>query len=309
MKKLLLLFTITISYLTGFSQIQTQANVALFSLNPSYYNPAFAGLSESNLNLTIISRKDWVRLDNLSINNNNPWSSLATIDKRFDEKKLGVSANLSNVRVDDYNIADVQLNGAYHLPLGGEKKLSFGIKVGFANFTGLKPFLQDPTDVTFDPYKLGKADNRIFTFIPKFGFGMVYKTENFFAGVSLPDLYTYDKQSVLYPQRGGFNSFTNRNITANVGYKLSLNEDYFLQPIALVRVIPGNNIKTDLSLNIGKNEAYWGGVIYSHETSMAAMAGFVLNGRMKLNYAFNYYTAISATSHEIGLYWDLEDAF
>ena len=297
MKKLLLSIPLfLIGFSDGYSQVQ--ANNAMFNLNPTYYNPAFSGLDESELNAVLISRADWVSFKNVS-NTSNPWNALISLDKRIDSKKLGVGVNLANNKAGRMNALDIAGNIAYHLELNGQNKLSFATKIGMNYIYLGDNNLRDPIDEMFANSISGNY------IIPKVGFGLVYKNENFFAGVASPDLISADSKKIL--ESNGM--FSRYNFNLNAGYKLHINEDYYLQPSILSTLNPANITKTDINMVIGKNESFWGGVSFSPSNSYSAMGGVTLSGRFKLSYAFTLYSTLVAnpTSHELCLNWDLED--
>lgn len=296
MKKLLLIITLLFGIYASYAQIQ--ANNAMFNLNPTYYNPAFTGFQESGLNAALISRADWVSFKNVS-NTSNPWNALISLDKRFDTKKIGVGVNLANNKFGRINILDIAGNLAYQLHINERNKISFATKIGF-NYLYLGDLnLRDASDEIFINSVSGNY------IIPKIGFGIAYKNENFHAGIASPDLIVQDSKKIL--EANGMLSNTHFNI--NAAYKLNINHDYYLQPSFLSVMNSSNLSKTDINMAIGKNESFWGGVNYAHKNSYSVMGGATLNGRLKLSYAFTLYSTLVAnpTSHELCLNWDLED--
>lgn len=280
------------------SKAQIQTNNAMFNLNPSYYNPAFAGFSESGFNAVISSRADWVSFNNVS-NTSNPWNALVSIDKRIDSKKIGFGSNLANINLGRMNLLDLSGNVAYHLHINESNQISFATKIGFNYLYLGDQNLRDDAD---DIFANSVSGNYL---IPKIGLGIAYKNENFFAGFASPDLIVSDSKHLLAAN----GLMSNNHFNLNAGYKLKLNEDFYLQPSFLSIINPNAISKTDINMVIGKKESYWGGFGYSQHNSYSVMGGITLNGRLNLSYAFTLYNTLVAnpTSHELCLNWDLED--
>jgi type IX secretion system PorP/SprF family membrane protein len=298
MKKIIVIGILLVHCAIATVYAQIQSNEALFNLNPTYYNPAFTGMQESGWNAVVLSRADWVSYKNVS-NTSNPWNAGLALDKRFDTKKIGVGVNVTNTKLGRMNAFDLVGNVAYHLHLNERHKLSFGAKVGF-NYVNLGDLnLKDQTDVYFTNAIAGNY------FIPKIGVGLLYKSENFYAGIASPDVLAQDSKNIL-ASNGLFSKF---NINLNAGYKLNVNHDFYVQPSFLTVINPANITKTDINMVFGKNESFWGGIGFSPSNSYSAMGGIFINGRFKLSYAFTLYNTLVAnpTSHELCLNWDLED--
>lgn len=296
-KLILILSICLITYQSGFGQIQ--ANNSLFNQNPTYYNPAFSGMQESGFNFVLNSRANWVAANSITTTNN-PWNAMLSLDKRFENKNMGASINLTNVNFGRTNTVDICGNYAYHINLGRDSRLSMGAKIGVNYLNIGSILLEDNSDIKFSD-----VGNYI---IPKFGLGLLYKSENFWIGTASPDIFTYNYKNVLAASNSTFKRLV---INVNAGYKLMLNSDFYFQPSLLSISSPVYDDKIDLNLAFGKNEAYWAAIAYSPQHSISAMGGISINGRYNLAYAFSYNTSFTntggSTSHEISLNWDLED--
>ncbi len=272
---------------------QIQSNEALFNLNPTYYNPAFTGMQESGSNAVMLSRADWG-----FSSYRNPWNAGLAIDKRFDSKKIAIGFNATNIKLGRMNAFDLVCNGAYHLHLSQRHILSFGAKVGFNYITLGDLNLKDQTDVYFSS---AIAGNYI---IPKLGFGLLYKSEGFYAGIASPDVFSKDSKNIL-ASNGMFSRF---NVNLNAGYKLNVNHDFYVQPSLLTVVNPAYITKTDINMVLGINDSFWGGIGFCPDNSYSIMGGIYM-GRFRFSYAFTLYNYLVAnpTSHELCINWDLED--
>ena len=296
-KYLSIAFVLCLCSISGFAQ--NQVNQAMFNQNLTYYNPAYSGFHESNFTAAIISRADWVNFRNVA-NTSNPWNAGIALDKRFDEKKIGVGVNITSNNIGRVKSLDMVGNFAYHLSLSEQHKFSFATKFG-VNYVNLDIYeLRNQEDVTFSNAQAGNY------FLPKIGFGVAYKSEHAFAGIAVPDLIVKDSKNILVSN----GLFSNINVNLNAGYKFELNDDYYLQPSLLTSYNANIDTKCDLNFIAGKNEAYWGGVSYAINKSYAAMAGVMVSGRLSFSYAFTFHSemVVNPTSHEICLHWDLEDA-
>lgn len=314
MKKIYTLAIILASSIFS-AKAQMLADFAQFNTNLTYYNPAYAGLDESALNASLLTRYDWFGITG------SPFTNSCTIDKRIDSKKLGLSANFINYNYGNYKLFDLYGNAAYHLDLGGEKKLSFGIKGGFSNTYVYQANILNKEDAIFN-----KTDDFVSAIIPKLGLGFAFKAENFHLSAALPDAIGYDNNGyLLKKEKGNRSFFDQKNVIFNGYYKLAINEDYHFIPSLLLRISPSSLPKTDISLSVGKTEAFWAGLVVSPNNSIrkdgvsypflnngGLTGGMYINGRLKLGGAFLYNFNIESvykTSAEISLTYDLEDVF
>ena len=265
---------------------QFQGNFVQFFNNETYLNPAFAGTQVSALNLSAITRADYVGI--VQGNMIGASKALITIDKRFDNKNFGLAANLNTIKFGNYNNYDLALNYSYHLNLGKDRKLCMGLKAGGIYKTLTDNLsIKDQVDDVFDPTMVAGS-----TFEGVIGAGFAYESEKAYLGVASPQV------------------IGDLKLTASGGYKFPVNEDLYIEPNFLIRHVKGYTPKIDINTILAKNESFWVGANYSYNNSFAVMAGIYYKGRLKIGYAFDYNTnLLSGTiSHEIMLQWDLEDA-
>jgi len=120
-----LIFLLLIWLFAGNQQARAQLN----PMGTQYYqnqylgNPAVAGL-EAGLNLNLGYREQWSSVPGA------PVAQTLTADYGFTEK-LGGGLNIYNDKAGLYSRTRLLAGFAYHLPLGEESHLSFGLSLGF----------------------------------------------------------------------------------------------------------------------------------------------------------------------------------
>ena len=290
MKTKLLIAIIYIGIQTQLSA-QFQGNFVQFFNNETYLNPAFAGTQTSGLNISSIARTDYSGIYNGDFLGAS--KALITIDKRFDKKNFGLAANMNVIKFGEYQNYDLALNYSYHLNLGKERKICMGLKAGGVyQYSNIKQFeVKDDQDNVFSDFNstTNTLTSSIFNTI--IGAGFAYESEKLYLGIASPNL------------------IGSIRLTGSGGYKFFLNQDLYIEPNFLFRYVTGFTPKVDINTIIAKNESYWAGVNYSHNNSVAIMAGIYVNGRIKIGYAYDFNINLiqGRDSHELMLQWDLED--
>ncbi|HEX8549557.1 MAG TPA: PorP/SprF family type IX secretion system membrane protein, partial [Cytophagaceae bacterium] len=184
--------------------------IGQYMFNKLFYNPAFAGTNES-MNATVFYRHQWAGFSGA------PKTFLFNIDAPIQNQKAGIGLNLMNDSRGVTNQTDMYLNYAYRIPVANETTLSMGIKGGASYFrSGLTNLNPEKDEQIFD-------ENITSALLPKVGFGLYLYNPTFYAGISTPDLVTYDPNKIFASSNG--KTFSNRkNYLLTAGYNLYVNE-------------------------------------------------------------------------------------
>jgi type IX secretion system PorP/SprF family membrane protein len=274
LKKLLILL---ILYCSG---IYAQHN----SLYSQYYfsgiliNPAYAG-SQNALNFTSIYRNQWTGIEgspkNLSIGIHSPLKS-----------------NKINAGLIFYGLSSVtNVMGiyAYRLPLAGGS-FSLGLQGGIQ--TSKNNWAQIETTDGNDPVFTSPASKEISGIA---GFGMYYKTEKFFLGLSSPTLYNSRKSfDVSYSP-----------VLLSAGVLIKVSNTVVFKPSTLIKYIKGSPIGTDISSVFYFKDIIGLGLGYRTKDAVYAFVDIKLNEQFSAGYCYDYTTSrlkkYSNGSHEFML--------
>jgi type IX secretion system PorP/SprF family membrane protein len=276
--------------------------------NALIYNPAAAGVLETEFNVGLISKLP----TSFSSTTNRPLTNALWSDYRLGKKNMALGLNLN---YDTYGSfansnkkqTEVALNYAYHIPMGVGKKISLGLRGGISSLQYNADQLQawdanDPTlvDATGN-YMLGKI-----------GFGVYYQSRTLSLGASAPDLFVSDKNNILSNNDSTFLK-KRRNYMLNTAYVFKMGDRYQLIPSAILYYYPGTKAVVIGSLNLHFTDYFWVGGAYSSNQMVAFNAGTHLSARVRLGYAYQtYFTSTSDArfnSHEINLLISFDDLF
>lgn len=311
MKKTAYLFYL-MSFLSFNLFAQEIPNISQFMHNKMVYNPAAAGMNESQFNTNFISRFQWSGIEGAPSNN------LFWADYRIAKYKMGMAVNVNSEVYGANRNTDFYANYAYHLKLNRQFKLSLGMRFGASQLQLSTSNLRrwDEIDAV--------ADQASYNFmVPKIGFGAMLTARDFYASISLPDLLVYDQNYVIDDR--GVNYFKRkRNYALLTGYRSRVSDLLALSPNIKISHFPTTpNIRFDYNLNFEITDYFWAGATYSHligtksgdftSNSLTLMAGTYISSRVRFGYAYELYTGnalgIRLQTHEINLMLTLDGLF
>jgi type IX secretion system PorP/SprF family membrane protein len=282
MKKLFLLFFLVPAGFNAFSQ--QDPVYSQYLVNPFVINPAYAGFSRDFTGMASY-RRQWVGFDGA------PTTFNATGHIALAENKMGVGIFILSDQIGSNNNTEVQAAYAYHLPLENNKRLSFGLQGGIVNY---RSNYDDLTIDRSDP----KFQNAINEIVPTFGAGVIYSTDNFYGGFSVPKLMnsttSLDGMEVaLY----------NRQAYAFAAYLFTLSPRVKLKPFALLRYTGGPPLNADVGVSLMADDSYMLGLFTRSLNTYGVMARINLGDTMRIGYVFelptNQSVGSSFVSHEV----------
>ncbi len=202
------------------------------------YNPAYAG-STGGARITAMARNQWLGLDGA------PQAQLITFNMAaLDSKKLGVGASVIRQSIGATERFTLEGDYAYRFPLGNGY-LGFGLSASVrmirVNFDELRATQPKETDSAIP---VGFQSR----FVPNFGFGAFYNTENFYFGFSAPRLLT---NSIDLSDEGGTLSKEVQHFYGMTGFVIQLKgEDIKMQPHILLKYVQGAPFDADMNVSV-----------------------------------------------------------
>ncbi len=279
---------------------QEPPRVANYMQNQLVFNPASAGMHETQLNASLISRLQWTDFDGA------PVSHLMWMDCRFPKNKTALGLNIQHDRYGIYRNTDVLLNYAYSFNLSPKTKLSMGLRAG----AGMLRYDASVLKNVWDSDDLYHPENStaLQATLPKAGFGLQLNSGNLYAGLSAPDLIVVDQNDVLGNKDRSFFQ-KRRNYLAMGGYKLKLNNSYALFPNAMIAYYTFSGWRADISLIGEITDYFWAGATYSTSHTYSLMAGTHISSRIRFSYAYQFRIGkdlpILMNTHEVNLLLNL----
>ncbi|HOR41441.1 MAG TPA: type IX secretion system membrane protein PorP/SprF [Paludibacteraceae bacterium] len=294
MKKILFIFFACIAgYVVAFAQQAPMYSQYMF--NMLNVNPAYAG-NRAVQNVTLLHRHQWVGFEG------NPRTSSLSWDMRAEDSNNGFGAQIYNDQLGVENTTGLQGFYSYKIPL---KNASFalGLSAGLLNFSAAY------TEVTtIDPNDPAFAENAN-TFLPTVGVGLLYASEKWYLGLSVPALLrTKDFLAEAEALVNKFGATNHYFITG--GYVVEVNPNLALKPSLLFKAVSGAPLQTDININAWWNQKWGAGASFRTGDAVVAMLEYQITNTIRLGYAFDYsisqLNAFNQGTHEIMLRYEFD---
>lgn len=296
MKKILLLVFFFLSLLKATAQ--QDPHFTQYMNNMSVINPAYATATPAILNLGSLYRYQWAGIEGapktLTLFAHTP------INQKIEGGFSLVSDNIGDGAKKETNFfADF----AYILQMNEKQKLSFGLKAGFSSIsTNFNGFQLNSGDISTD-----KAfSENINETVPNIGVGGYYFSDNYYVGLSIPNLLSAEHI------KSSATSFGPQEIHTYLtgGYVFDINEFFKLKPAAMAIFVKGAPVSVDLTANVLYNEKFELGAAYRFGDSASLLMNVNVTPSLRIGYSYDYVTSnlsqFSSGSHEIVLLYNLD---
>ena len=298
MKKILFLISFFF-YIIDISA-QQDPEYTHYMYNMSVVNPAYATGTSAMLNTGALYRTQWVGAvgspKTFTFFGHTALSDKIEVGLSLISDDIGDGAKKENNFYADF---------AYILELGGNNKLSFGMKAGFTSLqTNFNGFRFESGDITTD---LAFSQN-VNTTIPNIGAGAYYFTDKYYVGLSVPNLIN----SKHIEEKEGISSYGSEEIHAflTAGYVFQINDSFKLKPAFMSKFVPGSPISLDVSANVLYNNKFELGIAYRLDDAFSALMNINVTPNFRVGYAYDYTTSnlgqFNSGTHEIILLFDLD---
>lgn len=270
MKKLLILLLIC---LPGLTIAQQDALFSHYMFNGMYINPAYAG-SKEFISSTLIARKQWSGFEGA------PSTQIASIHAPLSNKKIGLGAVISNDKIGITNQTEFYGNYAYHIPVNNGK-LALGLSAGFTYFKS--KFSELTVWDTDDPvYETNSLSN----ILPNFGAGVYYYSRTFYAGLSAPQLISYDPEQPLSIEVEKVHKLS-RHYYLTSGMILTTGGELKFRPSFMVKYAANAPIQYDINMNILISDIIWVGASYRSGDAIVGLFEYQVNKKLRIGYSYD----------------------
>jgi type IX secretion system PorP/SprF family membrane protein len=270
-----------------------------YMYNMSVINPAYATDNADVLNIGGLYRAQWVGA--VGGPRTGTFFAHKPISKRVE---LGIS--VVNDQIGDVvNENNVYVDFAYVLPVSENTKLSFGAKAGATFFdTNFNGF--EYTDPQLDP----AFANNISKVFPNIGAGLYLFGENYYAGVSVPNLlmtkHLERQDGIVVDGVEAMHYF----ITCGYVFTFNGNDNFKLKPAFMAKAVSGAPLSVDVTANMLFNNKFEFGVGYRHGDSVSGLTSFYLTPTLRIGYSYDYTLTnlrnFNSGSHEVFLLFDID---
>ncbi len=303
-KFLILLGAVLLSSIAGIAQQDAQYTQYMF--NTMSVNPAYAG-SRGQLSIAALYRSQWVGL------NGAPKTQTLNIQSPIRYSKLGYGISIVNDEIGDGVVQETYFDAivSYTVDVSAEGKLSFGLKVG-GNLLNLD--FNQLRNFDAEPVNSNNIENK---FSPNFGVGVYYHSNEFYAGLSAPNLLQTEHFDNSQREAGSvqFLSKERINFYFITGYVFDLNGNLKFKPALLTKVVGGAPLQVDMSANFMLNDKFTIGAAYRWDAAVSALVGFQVSDQFMIGLAYDRETtALGGTqfndgSFEVFLRFELVKSF
>lgn len=298
MKRILLFVTFFLLAKNAMAQQDPEYTHYMYNMN--VVNPAYATGTESVLNLGTLYRTQWVGA--VGAPKTLTFFGHMPLNKKIELGLSMISDDIGDGAKKENNFyADI----AYVIELKNRHRLSFGIKAGFTslqtNFNGFRFESGDPsTDLAF-------AEN-INLFKPNIGAGIFYFTDDYYVGLSAPNLLS----SKHIEERNGINAYGSEDIHSflTAGYVFKISPDFKLKPAFMTKIVVGSPLTFDVSANVLYRDKFELGASYRFDDSVSGLMSVSVTDNLKIGYAYDYTLSnlgqFNSGTHEIFLLFNID---
>lgn len=257
-------------------------------------NPAYAGVRNA-LSVSLLARQQWMGIKDA------PSTYSISAHSPLNKKMASIGASIGHYKAGPYQNNQISAIYAYLLRLNNKLLLSMGMNASAHHFNlGLSSLKLIDVD---DPGFMNDVENVI---KPNFGIGAFLYGEQFYVGLSVPQILTYDLSEET---NGRLVQQITRSYYFSSGYAFNVDKDVFLKPSFMMRYRPDQSSTTDINLQLLWKSKFWIGASYRLNQSMAGLFNLQLGKSMSVAYAyefpFNKETTIGKGSHEMILTFDI----
>ena len=248
---------------------QQEPMYSQYMFNMTQINPAYAGNRTTN-NITSLYRKQWINVEGA------PTTASLSWDKRREGSNVGYGLQIYNDQLGIESTSGIQGFYSFHIPFR-KSSLSLGLSGGVLNYRAefTKVNTSDGNDPLFQENVNG--------WLPTAGFGALYATKYWYAGLSLPSILntkiTVDGIQVLSG---------NHHLFLTSGYIFEVSEIFKLKPSVLLKAVEGAPLQYDFNLNAWINDVVGLGASYRTNDAFVGMFEIQISREFRLGYAYDY---------------------
>lgn len=286
------------------SYAQQDPSYSQYFFNPMYVNPGYAG-SRDVLSGTLVHRSQWVSMDGA------PVSQSLNIHSALPYTNIGLGLQVDNDKAGPMRNTSIAAIFAYHLHLGPEARLAFGIagQVSDIRVDFSKINVEDVSDQSF-------MNNSASSWVPDASAGLYFYKRKFFAGVSARNLI--QSRFKLQDVQGANLAQFSRHYYATVGVVKSISDNFAIRPSMLVKYVKGAPALFDLNAALIYKEQLFIGAgwrtgkridIKGMDNMLIANIEYDFKNRLRFGYSYDFYLSrtgnYNSGTHEIMIGWDL----
>jgi type IX secretion system PorP/SprF family membrane protein len=258
---------------------QQESQFTQYMLVPQTFNPAYVG-NRGIMSLRLLARSQWLDFEGA------PKTNLISFDTPVGSVgKVGLGGTVFYEQLGPLTETNISIDYSYSINFMFSK-LAFGLKAGLnsydIDFSKLNVY--DRTD----PYIDYAVNNK---YQPQIGVGIFYNTQNYYLGISAPNLLEKKYFDLVDEESSFFSTFSKEiHLYFFGGYVFDLHHSLKFKPATLVKAVKGSPIQLDISLNFILNNNFTFGVANRIDSAITTMAGVELSDSMMIGFSYDFAT-------------------
>ncbi|MFK5958443.1 MAG: type IX secretion system membrane protein PorP/SprF [Lutibacter sp.] len=294
MKRLIIIIVLLI---LGFqySNAQQLPQFTQYMYNTIAINPAYAG-SRGALSIVGLNRNQWAGFDG------GPQTQTLSIHSPLRNEKVGLGLSMINDKTGYENLTYIYGDFSYTIQGNDHFKISFGLKAGLTTYK-LASELYNSAVNGSDQY----FNDRLDRINPNFGAGILFHSDRWYLGLSIPKLLSNDLNN------GEYAALEVVHYYGIGGYVFDLNKNLKLKPSFMFKYTKGAALSTDLTANLLFDEKFWLGGSYrinGAQRAVGALVDFQVSEQFRIGYTYEVPTGeirpYTTGSHEILLMYEFK---
>ena len=271
-KVLMLLAVMLFAYLKSIAQ--TEPMYSQYMFNMLGVNPAYAGSREAS-SFNFFQRSQWIGLQGA------PQTTSFSFDQSILNKRAGWGIQFYDDKIGVEKADGINIMGSTRIQVSENGILSGGLSLGLMNYR------IDLMNVTgrFTPNDPAFYSN-LNKWMPSLGLGVYYNTDNFYAGVSIPNILK-SRLTAFDLIRSGLQKVNQKHIFLTTGIVIPINEDLKLKPSTMIKMVEGAPIEADFNTNVWLRDIIGLGVSYRTGDAVIGMAEIQANQNLRFGYAYD----------------------
>jgi type IX secretion system PorP/SprF family membrane protein len=256
------------------SMAQTEPMYSQYMYNMMGVNPAYAGNREAT-SFNVFQRRQWVGLEGA------PQTTSVSIDQSIFNKKAGWGIQMYDDKLGVEKADGINLMTATRIRVSEKGIISGGLSFGLMNYRiDLMNVVNRYT--TTDPSFYSNFNK----WTPSIGLGLYYNTDNFYAGISIPNILK-SRLSAFDVMKSGLQKINAKHIFVTTGIVIALNEDIKLKPSTMIKMVEGAPIEADLNTNVWLHDLVSIGLSYRTGDAVIGMAEIQATENLRFGYAYD----------------------
>ena len=268
----MLLAVMLFAYLKSIAQ--TEPMYSQYMFNMLGVNPAYAGNREAS-SFNFFQRSQWIGLQGA------PQTTSFSFDQSILNKRAGWGIQFYDDKIGVEKADGINIMGSTKIQVSENGILSGGLSFGLMNYR------IDLMNVTgrFTPNDPAFYSN-LNKWMPSLGLGVYYNTDNFYAGVSIPNILK-SRLTAFDLIRSGLQKVNQKHIFLTTGIVIPINEDLKLKPSTMIKMVEGAPIEADFNTNVWLRDIIGLGVSYRTGDAVIGMAEIQVNQNLRFGYAYD----------------------